>query len=206
MPDGFSLKEAAAITELSESIVRAAIEKKVLAPHARAVGGVTRYRFDVKQLFYVKLLSDFPHDLSREDKDALRDLIFDRAKSAGRWQAEGTDLVLTNRSLVIRVEVKHLRTKLAHDLATYRRGRRRIVSDPDLLGGEPVFHGTRIPLAHIAGMMANGVDRAEIAEDYPALSGSDLDYAAIHAKMKPNPGRPRKPIEIRRRKSAEPTE
>jgi hypothetical protein len=31
-----------------------------------------------------------------------------------------------------------------------------IVSDPAVMGGEPVFAGTRIPLAHIAGIIRQG--------------------------------------------------
>jgi uncharacterized protein (DUF433 family) len=145
-------------------------------------------------------LSAFPLDLNRDDKRSLRDLVFYRTKIAGRWHREGPDLVLTSGDLVLHVEVKHLRRHLAHNLATYYRGRRRIVSDPEILGGEPVFAGTRIPLAHVAAMIARGVDPTEILEDYPALSERDLGYATIHARMKPHPGRPRKPLELRRHK------
>jgi len=67
------------------------------------------------------------------------------------------------------------------------------------MAGEPVFEGTRIPLAHISGLIAKGVPREEIAEDYPALSRAHLDFAAIHSKMKRNPGRPRKPLRFVRR-------
>jgi Protein of unknown function (DUF433) len=34
----------------------------------------------------------------------------------------------------------------APDVNRYRQGFDRIVSDPEILGGEPVFKGTRIPL------------------------------------------------------------
>lgn len=68
VPDGFSLKEAAAIAELPESTVRTAIEKQVVAPRGRNVGNSVRYAFEVKDRFYVKLLSDLPLDLGREDK------------------------------------------------------------------------------------------------------------------------------------------
>jgi hypothetical protein len=67
------------------------------------------------------------------------------------------------------------------------------------MAGEPVFAGTRIPLAHISGLFAKGVRREEIVEDYPALSRADLDFAAIHSKMKRNPGRPPKPLRFIRR-------
>jgi uncharacterized protein DUF433 len=45
-----------------------------------------------------------------------------------------------------------------------QRGKKRIVSDPDIEYGEPVFEGTRIPLAHIAGLIAKGVPFTELIE------------------------------------------
>ena len=60
MSNGFTLKEAAAITEVPESVVRTAIEKKVIAPRSVRVGKAVRYAFDVRELYYAKLLSAFP--------------------------------------------------------------------------------------------------------------------------------------------------
>lgn len=204
MSGDFSLKEAAAIAELPERIVRAALNRKVVTPRYRSVGKALRYRFAARELLYLKFLSDFPFDLSDNDKCSLCKLIFQRAKAAGRWHAEGSDFVLQNGDLVLHVEVKPLRDHIIRNLASYRRGRRRIVSSPDILGGEPVFAGTRIPLAHVVGMIRNGVDAAEILEDYPSLTAPDLAYAAICARMKPDPGRPRKPLELRRREPDRP--
>jgi uncharacterized protein (DUF433 family) len=194
----YSLKEAAAIAEVSESAVRTAIEKKAVAPRARSAGKVVRYAFNAHELLYLKLLSAFPLDLPREDKRALRDLVSGHS-SAGRWHSQGPDFVLQSDELVIHVEVKQLRDRLAHNMDVYDRGRRRVVSVPDVLGGDPVFEGTRIPLAHVAGLIAKGIALAEILEDHPSLSAEDVAFAAICARMKPNPGRPRKPLDIRRR-------
>jgi uncharacterized protein DUF433 len=62
--------------------------------------------------------------------------------------------------------------------------------------------GTRIPLEHLAGLGRKGISEAEIREDYPALSHLDLAFASIHARMSPPPGRPPKPLELRRGKAA----
>jgi uncharacterized protein (DUF433 family) len=90
-------------------------------------------------------------------------------------------------------------------LVNYARGRRRVVSSPSVLGGEPVFKGTRIPVAQVAGLIAKGVPLAEIAQDYPALTTVDIAYASIHAKMKRNPGRPRKALRLVRKAGARAT-
>ena len=46
---------------------------------------------------------------------------------------------------------------------------------------QPVFAGTRIPLAQVAGLIAKGAPLHEIAADYPELSRADLHFAAIQS-------------------------
>jgi uncharacterized protein (DUF433 family) len=195
-----SLKEAAAIVDLPEPFVRKAIESKTLRPRSVSSGRAVRYRFALDDMLFLKLIGEFPLGLDRDDKAALRVLVEGERKTSGKWRAEGPDLIVQSGDLVITVEMKTARDALAKNIATYTRGRRRIVSKPSVLGGEPVFEGTRIPIAQVAGLIAKGVSLGEIAQDYPALTGEDLAFAAIHAKMKRNPGRPRTPLRIRRKK------
>jgi uncharacterized protein (DUF433 family) len=190
----FSLKEAAAIADVPELFVRKAIDQKTLRPRSIASGRAVRHRFDVNDMLFLKVISRFPFGLPRKDKDALRSLVKGERTRAGKWRTEKVDFVARVGDLVIVVECKDLRSTLARDVAAYQRGLKRIVSDPAVMAGEPVFAGTRIPLAHISGLIAKGIPLDEIAEDYPALSRADLAFAAIHAKMKRNPGRPRKPL------------
>ena len=42
-----------------------------------------------------------------------------------------------------------------------------IVSDPDLLGGQPTIAGTRLSVAHILACLAEGMTPEQIAVDYP---------------------------------------
>jgi uncharacterized protein (DUF433 family) len=192
-----SLKEAAAVAELSEAAVRRAIERKGLAPRSVSVGAARRWRLGVKDVLYVKLLAACPLRLGAADKRALRDLIHRRPPSTP-WRSDDGALTRENDGVTLRIETGAARRMLARNLRDLRRGRRRIVSDPMTLGGEPVFAGTRIPLSHIAGLLRKGAPLAEIFEDYPSLSEADVAYAGMHARMSPPPGRPRKPIELRR--------
>lgn len=69
---------------------------------------------------------------------------------------------------------------------------RRIVSiAPDVLGGTPVFKGTRIPVHDIADMLANGDEPAAIMRAYPQLDQDRVRLAAIYATAHPRRGRPR---------------
>ena len=193
-----SLKEAAALAGVPETAVRKAIEARTIRPHVVVAGRAPRYRFRGTDLVYLKLVTGFPLALTAADKRALRDVIEERRPASGRWLVRGRDVVVRADDLEVRVDLERLRNTLAHRLRTYRRGRRRILSDPAILGGEPVFEGTRIPLRHIAGLIAKGVPREELTEDYPSLSAEDLDFSAMVARMKPDPGRPRKPLALLR--------
>jgi uncharacterized protein (DUF433 family) len=199
---GFFLREAAAIADIPESTIRTAIEKRSIKPPSSRVGKSIRYQFDLNELLFVKLLTEFPFSLPKEDKDSLRKLVAKSADSAGRWQRRGPDLLMKKGELSVSVHFHSLREQLVQNVNLYRQGFDRIVSEPEILGGEPVFKGTRIPLEHIAGLFRKGVSVTEIREDYPALSDLDLAFASIHARMSPPPGRPRKPLNLGRRKAA----
>jgi uncharacterized protein (DUF433 family) len=58
--------------------------------------------------------------------------------------------------------------KSATSLRDLRRARRLVVSDPEILGGDPVFRGTRVPVHLIAELTAQGTKPAALIEGYPA--------------------------------------
>jgi uncharacterized protein (DUF433 family) len=45
-----------------------------------------------------------------------------------------------------------------------------IVKDPDLLGGTPVFRGTRVPFQAMLDYLEGGQPLGEFAEDFPTVS------------------------------------
>ena len=45
-----------------------------------------------------------------------------------------------------------------------------ISTDPDVLGGTPVFKGTRVPVAVLFENLADGMSLDEILDSYPTLS------------------------------------
>jgi len=66
-----------------------------------------------------------------------------------------------------------------------------VSSIPGVLGGTPVFKGTRIPVHDIADMLANGDRPAAIIRAYPQLDEDKVRLAAIYALAYPPRGRPR---------------
>lgn len=64
----------------------------------------------------------------------------------------------------------------------------RIVSDPNICGGEPCVAGTRIPVWVILSHLAAGEDTETILRNFPSLSKEDiqacLEYASYLATEK----------------------
>jgi uncharacterized protein (DUF433 family) len=57
----------------------------------------------------------------------------------------------------------------------------RIVRDPQICGGEPVFRGTRVTLRTILASLAAGDRSEEILVDFPALKPEDVQAAIAFA-------------------------
>ena len=45
-----------------------------------------------------------------------------------------------------------------------------LISDPDVLGGTPVFRGTRVPVRALLDHLAAGGTLSSFLEDYPSVS------------------------------------
>lgn len=49
-----------------------------------------------------------------------------------------------------------------------------VVSDPDIAGGEPIFRGTRVPVATLFEHLEHGVGLDEILADFTTLDRDDV--------------------------------
>ena len=52
---------------------------------------------------------------------------------------------------------------------------RRIVADPEILGGKPILDGTRLSIEHILGLLSHGMSHNEIVDAHPELSIADIN-------------------------------
>lgn len=87
------------------------------------------------------------------------------------------------------------------------RARQLVVSDPNILGGDPVFRGTRVPVHAIAAQLVQGDSEADVLEGYPRLTAEMVQLAPVYAAAYPlkeqhrtQPWRERPPISTTRRK------
>jgi uncharacterized protein (DUF433 family) len=57
-----------------------------------------------------------------------------------------------------------------------------IVRDPDILGGTPVFRGTRVPFQTLLDYLEGGQPLREFLDDFPTVSESEAVGALEFAK------------------------
>jgi uncharacterized protein (DUF433 family) len=95
------------------------------------------------------------------------------------------------RADAIVVDARPAANAVRSGLDQLTKARRIAASAPDVLGGTPVFKGTRISVHNIADMLANGDDAATIIRAYPQLDRNRVRLAAVYALAYPRRGRPR---------------
>jgi uncharacterized protein (DUF433 family) len=193
-PSTYSLKEAAAIAGLSEAAVRREVEHGVLRPATRRRGRRHALAFDTASIVYLTLRRALTLDLDRTDRASLFRLIADKTEKAGGWRRDGQRL----RKGIVAIDLSEPRREASARLKDFETGRRRVVRDPAILGGEAVFAGTRLSVRHIGGLADRGTSVDEILADYPALALGDIRFARMFTRMKPNPGRPRRRLAFHR--------
>ena len=59
----------------------------------------------------------------------------------------------------------------------------RVVVDPEIMVGKPVFKGTRIPLYIILDLIGDGIPEEEIIKIYPDITSEDIKAALKFASM-----------------------
>ena len=57
-----------------------------------------------------------------------------------------------------------------------------IIKDPDILGGTPVFRGTRVPFQTLLDYLEGGQTLHEFLEDFPTVTREAAVHVLEHAK------------------------
>ena len=176
----FTPTEAGALTGLPVKAVHNAIDKKTVAAVTTAgTGGPTRL-LDLPALLSLTLERHLANRLVPEARRELFAAVTRTPRNAVSLD-EG----------FLKVDLKGPRRELAASLRQLRRARQMVTTDPDILGGDPVFKRTRVPVHLIATLLVEGSSKAEILESYPSLTPAMLGAAPIYASAYPLRGRPR---------------
>lgn len=183
MPEAalFTPTEAAVLTGLPLKAIHNAIDKKTVLTTAGERAGHSMRLLDLRALMSLALerrLADrFAPELRREVFDAL---------------AGASHNVVSLDGGFLKIDLREPRRELAISLRELRRARQLVISDPEIMGGDPVFRGTRIPVHIIADVLRQGELEKDILESYPRLMAEMLRLAPVYAAAYPLRGRPRK--------------
>jgi uncharacterized protein (DUF433 family) len=175
----FTATEAAALTQLPLKAVNNAIDKR-LVPTAEVRGEDAGRRLRVTGLLALTL----ERQLSSFLLPAIRRRLF-RLVEARPYLKRASKGAL-------RIDLREPRRELAVALRSLRRSRILVAEDPEALGGDPTFKGTRIPVHVVAKLIDEGATEADLREAYPRLTAEMLRLAPLYAAAYPLRGRPRK--------------
>lgn len=173
----FTPTEAAVLTGLTLKAVNNAIDKKTISAVAGEEGGRLLDARALVSLAVERRLADrIAPELRRKVFDAL---------------ADSPRNVVSLEGGLVKIDLREPRREVATSLRELRRARRLVVSNPEIMGGDPVFRGTRVPVHMIAELVAQGSTQAELIEGYPRLTAEMIRLAPFYAAAYPLRGRPR---------------
>jgi uncharacterized protein (DUF433 family) len=172
----FTTTEAAVLTGLPLKAVNNAIDKKTISAAPGPHGGRL---LDARALVSLSLERRLSDRLAPE----LRRKVFDALTGSTR------NIVSLEGGLV-KIDLREPRRELAASLRDLRRARRLVVSDPEIMGGNPVFRGTRVPVHMVAELLSQGSTPVELHGGYPRLTAEMIRLAPVYAGAYPLRGRP----------------
>jgi uncharacterized protein (DUF433 family) len=177
----FTPTEAAVLTRLTLKAVNNAIDKKTVAAVIGERAGHPIRLLGLRALMSLalerRLVDRFAPELRRELFDALG------AAPRNTVSLEGGFL---------KIDLREPRRELAKSLRDLRRVRQLVVTDPEIMGSDPVFRGTRVPVHMIADIQAQGETEEVLLESYPSITAEMARLASVYAAAYPLRGRPRK--------------
>lgn len=178
---GYTPAQAAAVTGLPLAAVHKAIDRRVIRPRAARSGGTVRRLLTKEQLIYLQLEAEGLRLLPVETRRKIAASIERSPKTKKLPVANATALL---------VEIGGARRRVERQLKQLARIEEMVVSDPEIMGGTPVFKGTRIPVDLVADMVAQGAAAEEILEGYPTLNREKIAIAPLYMRAFPRRGRP----------------
>jgi uncharacterized protein (DUF433 family) len=177
----YSPAQAASVTGMSVSAVHKAIDSRLIRPKLAKTAQGSRRLLTKEQIVYLQLEAEGVRLLPLR----VRRRVAERIEVAPK-----VDTITLGNGHALLVEVKAAREKVETELERLAHAERMVASDTEIMRGEPVYRGTRIPVSLIAGMLAQGASVDEILAGYPALDREKVELASVYVRAFPRRGRP----------------
>ncbi len=181
MERSFTAPEASAIVKLPLKAVHKAMDGGLIKPRRLRRGKQVHRMLSHGQLVYLRL-----------EAEGLRLLPMASRREVARAveTTPNVDTVAVSGGSAILVRVKDAREEVDREVTRLCKVEQMVVSDPEIMGGTPVFRGTRIPVDLVAAMLAQGATVEEILDGYPSLTREQLELAPLYVAAFPQRGRP----------------
>ena len=172
----FTPAEAAVLSRLSLKAVNNAIDRKTVPARRSGRGRLLDRPALLSLTLERRLASDTTPDFRRR---LFAEIAAGPTRRIVTVGALKIDLIEPRREVMGRVK-------------QLRRAERFVTVDPEIMGGNPVFRGTRVPVHLIDEKLRLGETVERLREDYPRVSEEMIRLAPIYAAAHPLRGRPRK--------------
>jgi len=146
----------------------------------RGSGATVRRLLSKEQLIYLQLEAKGLRLLPVGTRREIADLIQRSPKTEVLAVGNGTALFVAYKTARRKVESQLKQLALTEEM---------VISDPEIMGGTPVFRGTRVPVDLVADMLAAGATAEEILEGYPTLDREKISIAPLYMRAFPRRGR-----------------
>lgn len=173
--------EASAVVKLPLKAVHKVIDSRLIRPQRSRQGNHIQRLLSAEHLVYLRLEAEGVRLLSLAARRELARAV-ESSPNAETLNVSG------GPALVVKVE--RARKEVERELKRLQKAQRMAVSDPEIMGGTPVYRGTRIPVDLVATMLAQGASTEEILEGYPGLNREQVDLAPLYVAAFPRRGRP----------------
>ena len=192
--------EASAVVRLPLKAVHKVLDSRLIRPHRSRQGNHIQRLLSAEHLVYLRL-----------EAEGVRLLPVATRREVAREieSAPNADFIAVSGSSALVIQVKNARKDVERELKRLRKAERMAVSDPEIMGGTPVYRGTRVPVDMVAAMLAQGASTQEILEGYPSLNQERVELAPLYVAAFPRRGRParrpwakQKPLHVARHKLA----
>lgn len=188
--------EAAFIADLSDRQLHRVVDERLLPDtvfqqrgstrlFTRLGAGFARFYFATEDLLMARARRQVLDELSaRIDHLPMKDALLTLMQlDAINWKVE--------RSFVA-VDVLPFLEQALQRVKQVEQADALVVTDPEILGGTPVFAGTRVPSEVVLGSLAAGIGLDRLQDSYPFLTEAHIEAAQVFALVHPKRGRPRR--------------
>jgi uncharacterized protein (DUF433 family) len=196
----YTAAEASAVVRLPLKAVHKVLDSRLIRPQRSRQGNHIQRLLSAADLVYLRL-----------EAEGVRLLPVATRREVAREieSAPNADFISVSGGSALVIQVKSARKDVERELKRLRKAQRMAVSDPEIMGGTPVYRGTRVPVDMVAAMLAQGASTQEILEGYPSLNQEQVDLAPLYVAAFRRRGRParrpwakQKPLHVARNKLA----